>query len=73
MEAMIRPAPTTRDNLARLFATAANLRRTLTIDNRIENALHYQLPMATFFCDLHAPWQKGGIEDAIERLRRILP
>ena len=68
-----RSAPTTRDNLARLLATAANLRRTLTIDNRTESALHYELPMVTFFCDLHASWQKGGIENAIERLQRFLP
>lgn len=29
--------------------------------------------MKTFFCDPHAPWQKGGIENAIGRLRRPLP
>lgn len=29
--------------------------------------------MATYFCDPHAPWQKGGIENAIGRLRRRLP
>ena len=69
-----RSAPTTRDNLAGLFgAMPANLRRTLTIDNGTENALHYELPMATFFCDVRAPWQKGGIENAIGRLRRFLP
>ncbi|MDR2196092.1 MAG: IS30 family transposase, partial [Gallionellaceae bacterium] len=27
----------------------------------------------TFFCDPHSPWQKGGIENAIGRLRRTLP
>ncbi|MET4445959.1 hypothetical protein ABIB75_004247, partial [Bradyrhizobium sp. GM2.2] len=27
----------------------------------------------TFFCDPHAPWQKGGIENAIGRLRRFIP
>ena len=69
-----RSAATTRDSLARLFdAMPANLRRTLTIDNGTENALHYELPMATFFCDVRAPWQKGGIENAIGRLRRFLP
>jgi len=70
---MIRPAPTTRDNLAHLFTTAATLQRILTINNRTENALHYESPMVTFFCDLHASWQKGGIENAIERLQRFLP
>jgi IS30 family transposase len=29
--------------------------------------------MATYFCDTHSPWQKGGIENAIGRLRRRLP
>ena len=29
--------------------------------------------MATYFCDPHAPWQKGGIENAIGRMRRRLP
>ena len=53
------------------------LRRTLTVDNGTEFAYHYRLPhelgMATYFCDPHAPWQKGGIENAIGRMRRRLP
>ena len=69
-----RAAPTTRDNLARLFARLpATMRRTLTIDNGTENARHYELRIETFFCDVHSPWQKGGIENAIGRLRRLLP
>jgi transposase, IS30 family len=55
----------------------ARLRRTLTFDNGTEFAHHYMLHkplnMKTFFCDPHAPWQKGGIENAIGRLRRDLP
>ena len=33
------------------------------------------MPLAseTFFCDTHAPWQKGGVENAIGRMRRNLP
>ena len=31
------------------------------------------LGIETFFCDPHAPWQKGGVENAIGRLRRGLP
>jgi IS30 family transposase len=54
-----------------------SLRRTLTVDNGTEFAHHYRLPheldMATYFCDTHAPWQKGGIENAIGRMRRQLP
>ncbi|MEM7430066.1 MAG: IS30 family transposase, partial [Pseudomonadota bacterium] len=29
--------------------------------------------MQTYFCDAHSPWQKGGVENAISRLRRPLP
>ena len=53
------------------------LRRTLTVDNGTEFAQHYrlnrELGMATYFCDPHSPWQKGGIENAIGRMRRRLP
>ena len=53
------------------------LRRTLTFDNGTEFASHsrlkHHLGLATFFCDPHSPWQKGGIENAIGRLRRFLP
>ena len=52
------------------------LRRTLTFDNGTEFARHYRLHalgLKTYFCDPHAPWQKGGIENAIGRLRRTLP
>jgi len=49
----------------------------MTFDNGTEFALHHQLNdqlgMATYFCDPHAPWQKGGIENAIGRMRRRLP
>jgi len=53
------------------------LRRSLTFDNGTEFALHHTLRkplrLKTFFCDPHAPWQKGGVENAIGRLRRGLP
>ncbi|WP_204378161.1 IS30 family transposase, partial [Tardiphaga robiniae] len=26
-----------------------------------------------FFCDPYAPWQKGGVENAIGRMRRRIP
>jgi IS30 family transposase len=52
-------------------------RQTLTFDNGTEFAQHYrlnqQLGMQTFFCDTHSPWQKGGIENAIGRMRKTLP
>jgi IS30 family transposase len=52
------------------------LRQTVTFDNGTEFARHYDLHalgIQTFFCDAHAPWQKGGIENAIGRMRRFLP
>ncbi|BCP52656.1 IS30 family transposase [Kaistia sp. 32K] len=51
-------------------------RKTVTFDNGTEFARHYELGalgIATYFCDPHAPWQKGGIENAIGRMRRFLP
>ena len=48
-------------------------RRTVTFDNGTEFALHYRLHdlgIETFFCDTYSPWQKGGVENAIGRLRR---
>ena len=53
------------------------LRQTVTFDNGAEfshhQQLHTNLHMQTYFCDTRAPWQKGGIENAIGRLRRLLP
>ena len=52
-----------------------DLRQTVTFDNGTEFARHYRLhdlAIQTFFCDPHSPWQKGGIENAIGRLRRVL-
>ena len=70
-------APTADTLTAVLAPLPACLRRTLTFDNGTEFAHHYKLHkplhMKTFFCDPHAPWQKGGIENAIGRLRRDLP
>jgi IS30 family transposase len=50
--------------------------KTVTFDNGTEFAEHYRLKEAgikTYFCDVKSPWQKGGVENAIGRLRRILP
>ncbi len=52
------------------------LRQSVTFDNGTEFACHYDLhdlAIATYFCDPYAPWQKGGIENAIGRLRRTIP
>lgn len=52
------------------------LRQTICFDNGTEFAEHYrlhELGLQTFFCDVRSPWQKGGIENTIGRLRRVLP
>ena len=77
----MRPANKAADRIARhlsaIFATLpARLRRTVTFDNGTEFARHRRLhrfAIDTFFCDPHAPWQKGGIENAIGRMRRFIP
>lgn len=51
-------------------------RQTVTFDNGTEFARHYELHtlnIETFFCDTYSPWQKGGVENAIGRMRRMLP
>ena len=51
-------------------------RQTVTFDNGTEFAHHYklhELQIQTFFCDVRSPWQKGGVENAIGRMRRTLP
>jgi transposase, IS30 family len=76
------PADRKAERTARRLATLLKpiprpLRKTLTIDNGTEFALHYrlteQLALQTYFCDPHSPWQKGGVENTISRLRRRLP
>jgi IS30 family transposase len=64
-------------HLAALFAPLPRaLRRTVTFDNGTEFARHHllhRLGIATFFCDPYSPWQKGGVENAIGRMRRVIP
>ena len=52
------------------------MRQTVTFDNGSEFTQHSRLhgiDLKTFFCNTHSPWQKGGIENAIGRMRRFLP
>jgi IS30 family transposase len=64
-------------HLLRLFGSLPQpLRQTVTFDNGTEFARHHRLhslAIDTFFCDPYAPWQKGGIENAIGRMRRFMP
>ena len=54
-------------------ALPKRLRKTMTVDNGGEFWLHQNLPVKTFFCDPHSPWQRGSIENANGVLRRYLP
>ena len=77
----LRPSDKKADRIARhlgaIFATLPPaLRRSVTFDNGTEFARHHRLHrlnMETYFCDPYAPWQKGGIENAIGRMRRFIP
>ena len=71
-----RAQPVAEAIAAALNRLPAPLRQSVTFDNGTEFARHYDLNAigtGTFFCDPHAPWQKGGIENAIGRMRRFLP
>ncbi len=73
-----RKAVLTARTIAHLLAKLPwALRKTISFDNGTEFAehhtLHQILGVQTFFCDPHSPWQKGGVENAIGRLRRTLP
>jgi transposase, IS30 family len=76
-----RPVNKTADLVAATLADILALlpepmRQTITFDNGTEFARHselHQLNLQTFFCAPHSPWQKGGIENAIGRMRRSLP
>ena len=77
----LRPPGKAADPIARamsqvLGAFPPQWRRTVTFDNGTEFARHYHLHalgVETFFCDTCSPWQKGGVENAIGRMRRTLP
>jgi transposase, IS30 family len=60
-----------------LASLPKKLRQSITFDNGTEFAQHQllrqSLGIQTYFCDPYKPWQKGGVENAIGRLRRRLP
>ena len=47
--------------------------KTLTLDNGVENNRYEELDIDTYFCDPYSSWQKGGIENDFQRLRRFIP
>ncbi|RHW16239.1 IS30 family transposase, partial [Sphingomonas gilva] len=73
----LKAEPTAKALASILRPVPPDMRKTITFDNGTEFARHYrltqQLGIDTYFCDTRSPWQKGGIENAIGRLRRSLP
>lgn len=61
----------------RLKRIPESLRKTMTYDQGSEMALHQELSaslsMEIFFCDPHAPWQRGSNENANGLVREFLP
>lgn len=73
-----RTAAQTRDTIGRLISPLpACLRQSMTFDNGPEFYFHHhltdQIGLQSYFCDIRSPWQKGGVENQIGRLRRYLP
>ena len=69
-------APVAAAMAAILGPLPPEFRQTITFDNGTEFAYHYELHawgIETFFCDTYSPWQKGGVENAIGRMRWVLP
>jgi IS30 family transposase len=63
--------------IAQLCDLPAQLRRSLTWDQGAEMAQHVQLKIASgiavYFCDPHAPWQRGSNENTNGLLRQYFP
>jgi len=53
------------------------LLRTLTFDNGSENAKHHEINLElntkSYLCDPYCSWQKGTVENRIEKIRRFIP
>ena len=69
-------APIARAMASLLAPLPTAWRQTIAFDNGTEFARHHELHalgFETFFCNVRSPWQKGGVENAIGRMRRALP
>ncbi|MCH8294840.1 IS30 family transposase [Candidatus Poribacteria bacterium] len=64
--------PASHNNALRTLGEDKNI-KSFTMDNGIENTLHEDLGIPTFFCDPYSSWQKGGVEHGIGMIRRYIP
>ena len=62
---------------AKILELPEHLRRSITWDRGIEMAQHRQFSIDTgvdvYFCDPHAPWQRGSNENTNGLLRQYFP
>lgn len=47
--------------------------KSITLDRGVENVNYAILNTDVYFCDPYSSWQKGGIENDFQRLRRFIP
>jgi transposase, IS30 family len=69
LSSLLRPSRASSASFQRRYAKLS----ASTTEMSEHHRLHRTLGLQTFFCDPHSPWQKGGVENSIERLRRFLP
>lgn len=50
-----------------------SLRKSLTLDNGLENVEHQKMNLKVFFCNPYHSWEKGTVEQVIGLVRRYLP
>ena len=63
----------TVDGFKKVLKPHHKIFKTLTLDNGVENNRYEELDIDTYFCDPYSSWQKGGIENDFQRLRRFIP
>lgn len=47
--------------------------KTITRDNGMENVLHIETEVPSYFCDAYSSWQKGGVENLNGLIREYFP
>ncbi len=66
----IRSEETLRDSIESL---PKNFWLSITRDNGLENVLHHETEVDSYFCDKYCSWQKGGVENINGLFREYFP